>query len=257
MHRTRALAALTTVVLALVTAAPAAAKETHLRSVRVCGLTGCVRLTDRQVLRAVERDTWAPGQGESRFGPYYRLQLRPSRNQPELSFYLPLARRIQLNGVSTHVGPGTAARLRTALGSQQPIPPRITAVTVGGHRAADPRGYLTMLYGTPVHPPATVWNRPDVLIDISFAGGRQTPWVDWGSAEYFPSVHLLHVPDGTWVHLGRGQAATIAADLHGHRRVAAGGGRDWTPVAAVLAAAAAAAALVALRLRPWRRERVA
>lgn len=256
MHRTRALAALTTIAVTLVAAAPAAAKAPHLRAVRACGLTGCVRLTDAHVLRAVERDAWAPGQGESRFGPYYRLQLRPALDQPQLDFYLPLAHRVQLNGVSTPVGPATAARLRAELGSQQPIPPRITGVTVGGHPAAAPRRYLAMLYGTAVHPSAGVWHRRDVLIDVSFAGGRQTPWADWGEAEYFPSVRLLHVPDGTWVHVGSAQAAMIASDLSGHERAARGGGTDWTPVAAVLAAIAAGA-LLALRLRPRRRERVA
>jgi hypothetical protein len=256
MHRPRALIALTTIALALLAAAPAAAKEAHLRSVRACGLTGCVRLTDRHVLRVVERDAWGPGRGESRFGPYYRLRLQPSLNQPQLDYYLPLARRIQLNGVSMRVGSATAARLRAELGPQQPIPPRLMAVTVGGRRAADPRPYLGMLYGTPVRPPATAWNRPDVLIGLSFAGGRQTPWADWGEAEYFPSTHLLHVPDGTWVHLGSGQAATIAADLDGHP-TATGGGTDWATVAAVLAAVAAAAAVLAVRLRPRRRERVA
>lgn len=258
MHRTRTLIALTTVVLALLAAAPAAAKEAPLRSVRACGLTGCVRLTDAHVLRAVERAVSAPGQGESRFGPYYRLQLRPSANEPQLDYYLPLARRIQLNGVSTPVGRATAARLRAALGSQQPIPPRITGVTVGGHRAHDPQGYLTMLYGATVRPPASsVWSRPDMLIEVSFAGGRQTPWADWGAAEYFPSVRLLHVPDGTWVRVGPAQAAMIASDRRGRRAAAGGGGAgiDWTPVAAAVVALAAVGAL-ALRRRPASRERV-
>ena len=256
MHRFRALPALATAVavLAVLPVAPAAAKETQLRSVRACGLTGCVRLSGARVLRAVERAVAGPGHGDARFGPYYRLSLRPSLNQPQLDFYLPLTRRIQLNGESVAVAPATAARLRAELGSLQPIPPRVTGVTVGGRRAADPQAYLTMLYGTAVHPPASVWKRPDVLIDVSFAGS-QTPWADWGAAEYFPSARLLHVPDGTWVHLGPGQAAAIAADLHGRRPAAAGGGTDWTPVVAV--AAALAAALLALRLRPRRRERVA
>ena len=252
MHRVRA-AALAIAVLAALPVAPAAAKGVHLRSVRACGLTGCVRLTDRRVLRAVERAVAGPGHGDARFGPYYRLSLRPSRNEPRLDFYLPLVRRIQLNGESVAVGPAAAARLRAELGSQQPIPPRITGVTVGGRRAADPQAYTTLLYGTPVHPRVGVWARPDVQIWISFAG--QTPWVDWGAAEYVPSVRLLHVPDGTWVHVGPGQAALIASDLHGRRPATGGGGTAWTPVVAVLSALAAV--LLVLRLRPWRRERVA
>ncbi len=254
MHRTRALAALTTIVLTLLAAAPAAAKEAPLRSVRACGLTGCVRLTDAHVLRAVERAVAGPGHGDAPFGPYYRLALRPDRNQPQLDFYLPGSRRIQLNGESVAVGRATAARLRAQLGSLQPLPPRITGVTVGGRRAAEPAAYTTMLYAARVHAPAGVWKRADVQIRIALAG--QTPWVDWGAAEYFPSVHLLHVPDGTWVRVGRGQAAMIASDLRGHRPAGgAGGGIDWTPVAAALVALAAVAVLV-LRQRPSRKERV-
>jgi hypothetical protein len=252
MYRIRA-AALAIAVLAVLPAAPAAAKETHLRSVRACGLTGCVRLSDRHLLRAVERAVAGPGRGDARFGPYYRLSLRPSLNQPQLDFYLPLARRIQLNGESVPVGAAVAARLRAELGSLQPIPPRITGVTVAGRGAADPTAYTTMLYGAAVHPPASVWARPDVQIWFTLAG--RTPWVDWGAAEYFPSVRLLHVPDGTWVHVGPGQAALIASDMHGRRQAAGGGGTAWTPVAAALAVLAAV--LLALRLRPWRRERVA
>lgn len=254
MSPPRALAALTAVVLALATAALAAAKELPLRSVSACGLTGCVRLSGKDVLRAVERAARGPGRGDARFGPYYRLQLRPSLNEPRLDFYLPLSRRIQLNGESVPVGPATAARLRAELGALQPVPPRVTTVSVGGRPAAEPRAYLTMLYGARVHPSASVWKRRDVLIDVAFAGERQSPWADWGAAEYFPSVRLLHVPDGTWVHLGAGQAATIASDLQGGGRSSAGG-VDWAAVLAVVAAVAAA--LLALRLCPWRRERVA
>ena len=51
-----------------------------------------------------------------------------------------------------------------------------------------------------------------MLIAIDLAGG--TPWSYWGGAEYFPSVRLLHVPDGVWVRVSPAQAAMIASDLH-------------------------------------------
>jgi hypothetical protein len=173
MHQIRASAALAIALLAVWPAAPAAAKETPLRSVSACGLTGCMRLSGARVIRAVGRAVAGPGHGDARFGPYYRLSLRPALNEPQLDYYLPLARRIQLNGESVAVGPATAARLRAELGSLQPIPPRIAGVTVGGRRASHPRAYTTTLYGTAVHPPAGVWKRPDVLIEVSFAGGRR------------------------------------------------------------------------------------
>jgi hypothetical protein len=255
MHRAPTSAALAAVAVALLTATPALAKEAPLRSVRACGLTGCVRLTDPHVLRAVERAVRGPGLGDARFGPYYRLSLRPSRNRPQLDVYLPLSRQIQLNGESIAVGPGVAARLRAELGTIQPIAPRLAGVTVGGRRAEASQVYLTMLYGPRAHPPASVWKRPDVLIDLTFAGDG-TPWADWGAAEYFPSARLLHVPDGRWVRVGAGQAATIAADVRGHRQRTAAGGAGWRPVAAVLAGLALAG-LVALRLPPRGRQRVA
>jgi hypothetical protein len=255
MHRFRVAAALAVAAMLVLPAAPAAAKEAPLRSVRACGLTGCVRLSGAGVLRAVRHALRGPGQGDARFGPYYRLELRPALNQPQLDFYLPLSRRIQVNGESVAVGSAVAARLRAELGRQQPIPPRVTSVTVGGRGAAEPGAYTTMLYGTRVHPPAGVWSRPDVLIEVGFAEARTTPWADWGGAEYFPSVRLLHVPDGTWVRVGAGQAAMIAADRHG-RRPQTGGGSDLTPLVLVLVGLAAVGLLV-LRLRPRRRERVA
>ena len=139
----------------------------------------------------------------------------------------------------------------------QPYPPRIVSVTVGAHRAANPLAFTPLLYGRAVHPPASVWNHRDVLIAIDLAG--ETPWTGWGSAEYFPSVRLLHVPDGVWVRVSAAQAAMIASDLHPGAHAPRGGGTSVATVATVVAIAAALAAAlgVALRRRPWRRTRVA
>jgi hypothetical protein len=103
-----------------------------------------------------------------------------------------------------------------------------------------------------VHPPASVWNHRDVLIAINLAG--QTPWMGWGSAEYFPSERLLHVPDGVWVRVSAAQSAMIAADLHRAPR-ASGGSRTGVAVAGAVALLGAAVAGVFLhrRRRPWRR----
>jgi hypothetical protein len=246
--------ALVLAVLALWPAAPAAAKEAQLRSARACGLTACVRLPAPMIARALRRAETGPGAGDAGFGPYYRLRIRPTRNQPQLVFYLPFSRRIQANGESAPVGAGTAARLRAALRDVQPIPPRITGITVGSRKAAHPGAYTELLYGRPVHPAASVWKRPDVLIWVDLAG--ETPWVDWGAAEYFPSVRLLHIPDGTWVHVGAAQAAMIASD-EGLRPPAAGGSFVSDGVIAAILAVAALAAVAAFRLRPGRRERLA
>ena len=162
-----------------------------------------------------------------------------------------------MNGQTLRVGLHHAARLGAALRDLQPIPPRIVRVTVGGHRAAHPLAYTPLLFGQPVFPPADVWNHRDVLIGIDLAG--ETPWTYWGSAEYIPSLRLLHIPDGVWVRAAPAQAAMIASDLHPGGRVARSGGTSAATVAAVIAIVVAIAAVLvmALRRRPWRRARAA
>ena len=253
----RRLAILSLALLALWPAAPAAAKSIPVRSARACGLTGCVPLPARMVSRMLGRfeggNTGDPGM---RFGPFYRLRIRP-QSSPSLLFYVPVSSMIVVNGQTLRVGHRHAARLGALLRDLQPIPPRIESVTVGTHPAAHPLAYTPLLYGRPVHPPASVWDHRDVLIAIDLAGG--TPWSYWGGAEYFPSARLLHVPDGVWVRVSPAQAAMIASDLHPGGRRPHGGGTSAATVAAVVGIAAAIAAVlaVALRRRPWRRARVA
>ncbi len=254
---TRRFAILSLALLALWPAAPAAAKSIPVRSARACGLTDCVRLPARMVSQMLGRfeggNTGDPGM---RLGPFYRLHIRPQSGQ-SLLFYVPVSRMMVVNGQTLRVGHRHAARLGALLRELQPIPPRIESVTVGTHPAAHPLAYTPLLYGRPVYPPASVWDHRDVLIAIDLAGG--TPWSYWGSAEYFPSARLLHVPDGVWVRVSAAQAAMIASALHPGGRVARSGGTSAATVAVVSAVAVAIAAMlaVALRKRPRRRARVA
>ncbi|HEY2788401.1 MAG TPA: hypothetical protein VGI72_03040 [Gaiellales bacterium] len=253
----RRIAVLSLALLSLWPAAPAAAKFMPVHSARACGPTGCVPLPAGMVSQMLGRfeggDTGNPGM---RLGPFYRLHIRPQPG-PSLLFYVPVSRMIVVNGQTLRVGRHHAARLDSALRDLQPIPPRIESVTVGAHPAAHPLAYMPLLFGRPVYPPASVWNHRDVLIAIDLAG--ESPWSYWGGAEYFPSVRLLHVPDGVWVRVGAAQAAMIASDLHPGGRAGHGGSASPATVAAVVAVAIAIAAMlvVALRRRPWRRARVA
>jgi hypothetical protein len=246
----RRIGALALAALALWPAAPAAAKFVPVRSARMCGATGCASLSAPMVahmLSGVE----GGAMGSPVVGPYYRLWIRP-HDGPTRYFYLPSTRTLDVNGLPARVSRAVATHIRAELGARQPFAPRIASVSVGAQRVADPQAYVPLLYGTSVSPPITVWNHRDIQIGIDVAG--ETPWSGWGSAEYFPSERLLHVPDGVWVRVSDAQAAMIAADLHPAARAS---GRSGTGVAIVGAAAllVAAAAGLALhrRRRPWRR----
>jgi hypothetical protein len=249
---TRRIAALTLAALALWPAAPAAAKFVPVRSAEACGLTGCVPLPARLVSRELSRfEGGSTGNPSMRLGPFYRLHIRP-RPGPAFIFYVLASHTVVFNGQAVRVGPRAAARLGALLRELQPTPPRITGVIVGARRAVNPLAYTPLLYGRQVHPPASVWNHRDVLIAIDLAG--ETPWMGWGSAEYFPSERLLHVPDGVWVRVSAAQSAMIATDLHRAPR-ASGGSRTGVAVAGAVALLGAAVAGVFLhrRRRPWRR----
>ena len=253
----RRIAILTIALLALLPAAPAAAKSVPVRSARVCGLTDCVPLPAGMVAQMLGRfEGGSAGNPGMRLGPFYRLHIRPQSGQAFL-FYVPVSHILVVNGQTVRVGPRRAALLAAALREVQPIPPRIVRVTVGTHRAAHPLAYTPLIYGRPVYPPASVWKHRDVLIGIDLAG--ETPWTYWGSAEYIPALRLLHVPDGVWVRASAAQAAMIASDLHPGGSGPRSGGTSAATVAAVIAIAVAIAAAlaVALRRRPWRRARVA
>jgi hypothetical protein len=253
----RRIAALSLAALALWPTAPAAAKFFPVRSAHACGLTACVPLPAGMVSRELSRfEGGSPGTSVMRVGPFYRLHVRPQSGAAFL-FYLPATRALEVNGQFMRVGPRAAGRLGALLRDLQPYPPRITSVTVGAHRAADPQAFAPLLFGRPVNPPASVWKHRDVLIAVDLAG--DTPWNGWGSAEYFPADRLLHVPDGVWVRVSAAQAAMIAADLHPGARPPRTGGTSVATAAGVLAIAVALAAAlaVALRRRPRRRTRVA
>jgi hypothetical protein len=248
----RRIGALAIAALALWPAAPAAAKFVPVRSARACGVTGCVPLPPRLLSHELSRfEGGSTGNPGLRLGPFYRLHIRP---QPRTAFlfYVPVSRMLVVNGQTLQLGHRGAARLGALLRALEPYPPRVVSVTLGAHRVADAPAYTPLLFGRPVHPPASVWNHRDVLIAIDLAG--ETPWTGWGSAEYFPSERLLHVPDGVWVPVSDAQAAMIAAGLHPSAR-AAGGSATGFAVAAAVAVLAAAAAGFALhrRRRPWRR----
>jgi hypothetical protein len=192
--------------------------------------------------------TGNPGMG---LGPFYRLHIRP-QSGPAFLFYVPVSHMLVVNGQTVRVGPRAAARLGALLRELQPFPPRIAGVIVGARRAAHPLAYTPLLFGRQVHPPASVWNHRDVLIAIDLAG--DTPWSGWGSAEYFPSERLLHVPDGVWVRVSAAQAAMIAADVHPAVRGSGGSGAGFVVAGAVALLVAAAAGLALhRRRRPWRR----
>jgi hypothetical protein len=248
---TRRIGALALAALVLWPAAPVAAKLVPVRTARACGVTACVPLPPRMVSRDLSRfEGGYTGNPGLRLGPFYRLHIRP-QPEPSFLFYVPVSHMLVVNGQTLQLGHRGAARLGALLRALQPFPPRIVSVTVGAHRVARPLAYTPLLFGRQVHPPASVWNHRDVLLAIDLAG--ETPWTGWGSAEYFPSERLLHVPDGVWVRVSDAQAAMIAADLHPPRA----SGRSGTGFAIVAAVALLAAAAVGLALRrrrrPWRR----
>ena len=249
----RRTAVLALAALALWPAAPAAAKETQPLGA-ACGLTACVRLPARMIPVRSSAPSAARVPAHADSGPTTGCASGRRRTSPcSCSTCRSRAEsRRTANGLRAALSRGRATARGAAPDAADPAADRRHHGRLP--EAAHPQAYTTLLYGRPVHPAASVWNRPDVLIQVDLAG--QTPWVDWGAAEYFPSVQLLHIPDGTWVHVGPAQAAMIASDRGLPQ--ATGSGSRATPIAvAALLVAVAAAVIVALRRRPWRRARVA
>ena len=231
--------------------AQAAAKGV-VTSVKLCGPSACVTITDRAVGVAIEHAIGRQAGASPRLAPFVRLTTRPAMFDLQ-GYLIPGQGIIQLNGADHQLGPRTGGLLRARLAGITPYRPRITKVWVGGRAAPHPGAFAALLGRPAVAMPASVWNHHPVLIAITLAG--PTPWNGWGSALYFPRLRLLHVPDGAWVRITAADAGMIAADLRPPR---AGGGVSAARIGIAAAMVLAAlAAVVAVRRRPRRRAQAA
>ena len=246
MIRRYAAAALVASTLVAAWPAQAAAKGVP-GSVRLCGPSACVRISDPAVRRALARADRDPVAPAPTLAPYLKLTTRPYLYG--LTGYLVPSQGAVVLGTGTfRIGPRTLAIVRSRVAGVAAYRPRIGHVWVGGRPAADPSAYAPLLRHRSVAPPATIWRSRSMPIAIAVDGA--TPWEAWDSVRYFPASRWLNGPDGTWVRATPSQAAMIAADRR-PTRPAPGGGLGL-PIAIVLGAGAVLAAC-AVRLRPrWR-----
>jgi hypothetical protein len=230
-----------------------AAAKGVVTSVKLCGPSACVTITDRAVGVAFEHALGREGGFAPRLAPYVRLTVRPAFF--DLRGYLvPGQGIIQFNGTAHQLGPRTASLLRARLAGIAPYRARITRVWIGKRAAPHPGAFAALLGRPGVAMPASVWNHHPVLIAITLAG--RTPWNGWGSALYFPQLRLLHVPDGAWVRITAAEARMIAGDRRPPRAGGGGIGEITVGIGAAMVLAALAA-VVAVRRRPRRRAQAA
>jgi len=211
-------------------------------SVRVCGPSACVRITDRPDRVAISRALGRAGPAFPRLGPYLRVTTRPALWDGR-GYLVPGQGIVQLAGVDHRLGPRTAASIRRRVARIAPYRPRVAGVFVRGRRVPRPRELAAALRSAPIAEPAAVWSSHSVLVAVVVAGA--TPWSGWGSALYFPALRVLHSPDGAWVRLTAAQAGALAPGATGSRR----GAGAPVAVAAVVVAGAALLAAGALALR--------
>jgi hypothetical protein len=231
----------------------AAAKGEFVTSVKLCGPSACVTITDRAVRVAFMHALGREGGFSPRLAPYVRLTTRPAMFDLQ-GYLVPGQGIIEVNGTPRQLGPRTAGLLRARLAGIVPYRPRITRVWIGKRAAPHPGAFAALLGRPGVAMPASVWNHHLVLIAITLAG--RTPWNGWGSALYFPKLRLLHVPDGAWVRITAAEARMIAADRRPPRAAGGGIGAVTIGIAATMVLAALAA-VVAVRRRPRRRAQAA
>lgn len=246
IHRRTATAAIAVAVLA-VWPGQAAAKGV-VTSVKLCGPSACVTITDRAVGVAFVHALGREGGFSPRLAPYVRLTTRPAFFDMQ-GYLIPGQGIVEINGTAHQLGPRTAGLLRARLAGIAPYRPRITKVWVGGRAAPHPGAFAALLGRPGVAMPASVWNHHMVQIAITLAG--RTPWNGWGSALYFPQLRLLHVPDGAWVRITAADARMIAGDRPAPRPDGGGSGAVTMGIATAMVLAALAA-LVAVRRRPRR-----
>jgi hypothetical protein len=230
-----------------------AAAKGVVTSVKLCGPSACVTITDRAVGVAFMHALGREGGFSPRLAPYVRLTTRPAMFDLQ-GYLVPGQGIVEMNGTPRQLGPRTASLLRARLAGIAPYRPRITRVWVGKRAAPHPGAFAALLGRPGVAMPASVWNHHPMLIAITLAG--QTPWSGWGSALYFPQLRLLHVPDGAWVRITAAEARMVAADRRPPRAAGGGIGAVTIGIAATMVLAALAA-VVAVRRRPRRRAQAA
>jgi hypothetical protein len=230
-----------------------AAAKGVVTSVKLCGPSACVTISDRAVGVAFTRVLGRDGGFSPRLAPYLRLTTRPAMFDLQ-GYLIPGQGIVEMNGTPRRLGPRTASLLRARLAGIAPYRPRITSVWVGKRAAPHPGAFAALLGRPGVAMPAAVWNDHPVLIAITLAG--RTPWSGWGSALYFPKLRLLHVPDGAWVRITAAEARMIANDRRPPRAAGGGLGAVTIGIAAAMVLAALAA-VIAIRRRPRRRAQAA
>ena len=212
-------------------------------AVRVCGPSGCVSIGDRADRVAISRALERAGRTFPRLAPYLRVTTRPATFE-ERGFLIPGQGLVQLDGIDHRLGARAAASLRDRVAAIAPYRPRVSSAWIRGRRVSRPGEIAAALRSAPVPMPAAVWSSRPVLVAVDVAGA--TPWSDWGSALYFPALHVLHSPDGAWVHVTAAQARALAPAPAAARP--GGGGRvPLAPIAAAGIALIAATSLLAVR----------
>jgi hypothetical protein len=244
-------------VVALVAAAPASAKE--IVGLTVCGASGCETERGPAISSTLHEGPMGPlaGTGEAVApatpGAWYRgyvLLGDHGKVFGRLPFYY-------VPGGGLIVQPGQGAQTTTwqkadptwlspierLAARVEPFPtPTIVRVSLNGENATDPQSYLA-LYSAGSK--AKTYPKSAEATQIVLESKRRSPWTDGNNLILYPKEHLL-VRDGQMVSIPAAMSSAVAA----HASLADDGRTiPWTTiaVAALLAALVGAAAVVAVR----------
>jgi hypothetical protein len=233
------------VVLALA-AAPTAQAKGYIKTIRVCGPSGCApAVAPRSAMLRFGMDMLTdagPAVASPPLLPYYRLRFVPRYELPGGdTFYIPGARAMCTDGGCTRVPRGLVPGLAAAAANAASYTPRISSVTVNDRHRADVNRFAILFNQRPAAlPSTTVWQSRHYSVIVEFT--QVTPWSLGGASwiSYYPRYHVLS-RDGVWFHAG----ASVDLLVRGQAARADGGddnrGLGIAAAAAVVLAAAAGA----------------
>jgi hypothetical protein len=225
----RFLAVLPAVAVALVVAAPAAAKE--LTKAEVCGPAGCIAVTDRATLRnfpdgGEELATHPPVQS------FHELRFTVRDDVAEhtsTAYYVDGVGMIAWTNQGgmllwSHVTGASATLMKELARGVKPFTaPTITAVTVGGRRVSgDPSSYLSLFEQRGRRLVETI---PHDWVPIDFRAAAPSPWTD-------APFELMYSPSTNAIERGIHQIVVpgnLAADIEAGRPLAPDSGTRWLP----------------------------
>jgi hypothetical protein len=242
----------------VVLALPATAAAKAIKSVTVCGASGCRTIHDPPQKIASGGDG-VPDAAPA-VAPYYTVRLtagEPGAFESWEIFYVPEPAFLGLRAedgraVFERLDGAALPLIRTAARAVEPFPaPTITRVTVEGRPVADPASYARLLT---IEGEESTIAPPGDFVPIVFHASRPSPWTDLRYLMFSPSsgtlersIRLIALPDAL------ATAVASGATLDG--RDATGGGRGWDDRIVVVSVLAAAFVLVAAAWLAVRRQR--